>query len=162
MNPDARPLTVGEIDLARSMFGNAIDYAPVRIVLGKWAFFQPKNVVMSPRGRIHFHPHGTAYRDDFSHAAINEQGLFVHEMTHVWQHQSGIFLPLKRVPWARYDYAVKPGWGLKKYGLEQQAEIVRHAFLIGLGASFAGAPPLSQLKTILPFKPSHPHDHGVA
>ena len=23
---------------------------------------------MSPRGRIHFHPHGTAYRDDFSHA----------------------------------------------------------------------------------------------
>lgn len=82
--------------------------------------------------------------------------------THAWQHQSGIFLPLKRVPWARYDYAVKPGWPLRKYGLEQQAEIVRHAFLIGLGASFAGAPPLSQLQTILPFQPQHRHDPGVA
>jgi hypothetical protein len=159
---DARPLTPGEIDLARGVFGDAIDYAPVRIVLGKWAFFQPKNVVMSPRGRIHFHPHGTAYRDDFSHAGLGEQGLFIHEMTHVWQHQSGIFLPLKRVPWARYDYAVKPGWDLKKYGLEQQAEIVRHAFLIGRGGVFAGAPPLSQLKTILPFHPPHSPDHGVA
>ena len=159
---DARPLTPGETDLARSIFGDAIDYAPVRIVLGKWAFFQPRNVVMSPLGRIHFHPHGTAYRDDFSHAGINDQGLFVHEMVHVWQHQSGIFLPLKRVPWARYDYAVKPGWPLHKYGLEQQAEIVRHAFLIGLGAAFAGAPPLAQLKTILPFQPPGRHDHGVA
>ncbi|MDB5678946.1 vgr related protein [Sphingomonas bacterium] len=159
---DARPLTPGETDLARSVFGDAIDYAPVRIVLGKWAFFQPRDVVMTPTGRLHFHPRGTAYRDDFSHAGINDQGLFIHEMTHVWQHQSGIFLPLKRVPWARYDYAVKPGWQLHKYGLEQQAEIVRHTFLIGLGATFAGAPPLSQLKTILPFKPSHPIDRGVA
>jgi len=159
---DARPLTSGEIDLARSMFGDAVDYAPVRIVLGKWAFFQPRDVVMSPRGRIHFHPHGTAYRDDFSHADLGTQGLFIHEMAHVWQHQSGIFLPLKRVPWARYDYSVKPGWPLRKYGLEQQAEIVRHAFLIGRGGAFAGAPPLSQLQTILPFDSSHRADHGVA
>ena len=154
---EARPLTPSEIDLARSMFGDAVDYAPVRIVLGKWAFFQPRNVVMSPRGRIHFHPHGTAYCDDFSHADLGTQGLFIHEMTHVWQHQSGIFLPLRRVPWARYDYAVRPGWALRKYGIEQQAEIVRHAFLIGLGATFAGAPPLSQLRTILPFRPSAGH-----
>ena len=103
-------MTAGEIDLARSVFGDAIDVASVRVVLGKWAFFQPRSVVMSPRGRIHFHPHGTAYRDDFSHAELGEQGLFVHEMVHIWQHQSGIFLPLRRVPWARYDYAVKPGW----------------------------------------------------
>jgi hypothetical protein len=151
---EARPLTSGETDLARGVFGDAIDYAPVRIVLGKWAFFQPRDVVMTPTGRLHFHPHGTAYRDDFSHAGLGEQGLFIHEMTHVWQHQSGIFLPLRRVPWARYDYAVKPGWELRKYGLEQQAEIVRHAFVLGKGGGFAGAPPLAQLRTILPFHPA--------
>ena len=156
MRQEVRPLTAGEIDLAQSMFGDAIDVAPVRVVLGKWAFFQPRDVVMSPRGRIHFHPHGTAYRDDFSHADLGEQGLFVHEMVHIWQHQSGIFLPLRRVPWARYDYAVKPGWELRKYGLEQQAEIVRHAFLLGHDALIPGAPPLQQLKTILPFKPAVP------
>ncbi|MES2098083.1 MAG: vgr related protein [Pseudomonadota bacterium] len=158
----ARPLTAAEIELSRSVFGGAIDYGQVEIVLGKWAFFQPKDVVMSPRGRIHFHPHGTAYRDDFSHADLGVQGLFIHEMVHIWQHQSGIFLPFKRVPWARYDYAVKPGWELKRYGLEQQAEIVRHAFLLGQGGLFAGAPPLAQLRTILPFQPSHQDGHGVA
>ena len=118
---------------------------------------------MSPRGRIHFHPHGTTYRDDFSHAELGEQGLFVHEMVHIWQHQSGIFLPLRRVPWARYDYAVKPGWELRKYGIEQQAEIVRHAFLLGHNALIPGAPPLQQLKTILPFRgvePVHEAQHG--
>lgn len=151
-----RPLTLGEIDLARSVFGTAIDYAPVRIVLGKWAFFQPRNVVMAPRGRIHFHPHGTAYCDDFSHVGLGEQGLFVHEMVHVWQHQSGIFLPLRRHPWARYDYAVKPGWDLKRYGLEQQAEIVRHTFLLRHDGRVPGAPPIAQLQTILPFHPLPP------
>jgi hypothetical protein len=157
-----RPLTAGEIDLSRSVFGDAIDYGRTEIVLGKWAFFQPRDVVMSPLGRIHFHPHGTAYRDDFSHADLVTQGLFVHEMVHIWQHQSGIFLPLRRVPWARYNYAVKPGWELRRYGLEQQAEIVRHAFVLGKGGLFAGAPPLAQLRTILPFHPSQDDRHGVA
>ena len=156
---EVRPLSAGEIDLSRSVFGDAIDYDSVRVVLGKWVFFQPKDVVMSPTGRIHFHPHGTAYSDDFSHAAIGAQGLFIHEMTHIWQYQSGIFLPIRRVPWARYDYTVKPGWPLKKYGLEQQAEIVRHAFLLGRHAHFDNAPALADLTPILPF---HPHEHGVA
>lgn len=149
---DARPLTPGEIDLARSMFGDAIDYAPVRVVLGKWAFFQPRDVVMSPRGRIHFHPHGTTYCDDFSHAGINAQGLFVHEMTHIYQTQKGIFLPLKRHPFCRYDYTIKPGQRFERYGIEQQAMLVQHAFVIGKGHSIAGAPPLDQYQSILPFK----------
>lgn len=151
---NARPLTPGEIDLARSIFGDGIDYAPVRIVLGKWAFFQPKNVVMSPRGRIHFHPHGTAYRDDFSHADLGTQGLFIHEMTHVYQTQKGIFLPLKRHPFCRYDYAIKPGQQFERYGIEQQAMLVQHAFLIGRGQPVAGAPPLEQYAGILPFRAS--------
>lgn len=154
---ERRPLTAGEIDLARSVFGNAIDYAPVEIVLGKWIFFQPKNVVMSPTGNIHFHPLGTGYRDDFSHAGLGDQGLFIHEMVHIWQSQSGIFLPVQRVPWARYDYTLRPGWTLKKYGLEQQAEIVRHAFLLGKRATWDHAPALVDLAPILPFHPDHSH-----
>ena len=128
MNRQVRPLTAGEIDLARSMFGDAIDYASVRVVLGKWAFFQPRDVVMSPRGRIHFHPHGTAYRDDFSHAELGVQGLFVHEMVHVWQHQRGVRLWLRRHPFCRYAYRIAPGKPLSRYGIEQQAMIVEHAF----------------------------------
>ncbi len=134
-----RPLTPGEIALARSIFGDAIDYAPVRIRRRKWFPFHPRRIVMAPRGHLHFHPDGPSYCDDFAQAPLATQGLFIHEMAHVWQHQSGIFLPLRRHPFSRYDYALKPGWPLTRYGIEQQAEIVRHAFLLRNGATVAGA-----------------------
>ncbi len=133
------------------MFGAAIDYAPVRIIQRKWAFFQPRETVMAPRGHLHFHPKGCQYCDDFADGHRDAQGLFIHEMTHVWQHQRGIFLPLRRLPFARYDYAIKPGQPFVRYGIEQQAEIVRHSFLLRIGATVRGAPPLAQYESILPF-----------
>lgn len=146
-----RALTDAETGLARSVFGNAIDYARVRIHQRKWAFFQPREVVMAPDGDIWFHPKGHRYCSDFCDGGIDAQGLFIHEMTHVWQRQKGIYLPLARHPWCRYDYALKPGQRFEKYGIEQQAEIVRHAFLLREGYSVAGAPPVSQYESLLPF-----------
>ncbi|MEG8039546.1 vgr related protein [Sphingomonas sp. LR60] len=146
-----RFLTDAEVALARSMYGDAIDYAAVRLANRKWAFFQPRDVVMAPRGCIHFHPHGDLWCEDFGAAALDRQGLFIHEMCHIWQHQRGIFLPLKRHPFCRYDYAIRPGWRLERYGLEQQAEIVRHAFLLRHKAIVPGAPALARYETILPF-----------
>lgn len=148
-----RPLTDGEVALARSVFGGAIDYARAGVARRKWAFFQPRNTVMAPTGTIHFHPRGPHYCDDFSCADMSAQGLFIHEMTHIWQHQRGIFLPLRRHPFCRYGYALHPGWRLERYGLEQQAEIVRHRFLIENGHRPAGAPPIEQYDGILPFGP---------
>ncbi len=146
-----RPLTPAETALARSVFGEAIDYAPVRLNQRKWAFFQPRNTVMAPDGQIWFHPRGTTYCDDFCAASTDAQGLLLHELTHVWQRQKGIFLPLRRHPFCRYGYALKPGQRFEDYGLEQQAEIVRHFFLIGQGRVVPGAPPLSQYRSLLPF-----------
>lgn len=151
MRSQGRPLTEAERNLAASMFGASIDYAQVRIHAAKWWPFQPKRVAMAPDGHIWFHPGSPDYCDDFCDRNLNAQGLFIHEMTHVWQHQRGIYLPLARHPFCRYDYAIKPGWELKRYGLEQQAEIVRHAFLLRNGAHVRGAPPLQQYETILPF-----------
>lgn len=148
-----RPLTAGEVALARGMFGAAIDYSPVRLRRRKWAFFQPRNVVMAPRGHLHFHPQGDLWRDDFAAAALSDQGLFIHEMTHVWQHQQGIVLPLRRHPFCRYGYSFVPGRPLVRYGIEQQAEIVRHAFLLRHGARVAGAPELARYEGVLPFRP---------
>lgn len=95
---------------------------------------------MAPSGHIHFHPHSTDYCDDISQADIGRQGLFIHEMTHVWQAQSRgrWYLPLMRHPFCRYDYVLKPGWPLHRYGIEQQAEIVRHAFLLRHDQQVAG------------------------
>lgn len=147
-NKESRPLTPGEVELARSIFGDAIDYRAVRLVRRKWWPFQPKTVTMAPCGNIHFHPHGTAWSDDFAGEPLHRQGLFIHEMVHVWQAQSRgrFYLPLMRHPFCRYTYDLVEGRPFGRYGLEQQAEIVRHIFLAERGYSVA-APP----RSLLPF-----------
>jgi len=147
-----RPLTAGETDLARSVFGGAIDYSQVRMIRRKWWPLQPKNYVMTPSGNLHFHPTGNAWSDDFSKESIALQGLFIHEMTHVWQAQKKgrFYLVLMRHPFCRYDYSVRAGWPLQRYGLEQQAEIVSHAFMMRHGIGVPGVPARTQLETILP------------
>ena len=135
-----RPLTEGEIALARGVFGTAIDYAKVTVRRRKFFPFQPRRVTMAPCGHLHFHPLGDGYCDDFAAQPLLRQGHFIHEMTHVWQTQSrgDWYLLLHRHPFCRYDYSLRPGWKLEKYGIEQQAEIVRHAFLLRQGYRLAG------------------------
>jgi hypothetical protein len=148
----ARPLTAGEIELARTMFGDAIDYQKVRMVHGKWWPFQPRGIVMAPTGSIHFHPKDPNWSDDFSRERSGLQGLFVHEMTHVWQTQTRgrWYLPLMRHPFCRYAYRIKDGQRFDRYGLEQQAEIVRHRFLAQLGGLVPDQTRLAALE--LPFR----------
>ncbi|GAA0279001.1 hypothetical protein GCM10009127_20070 [Alteraurantiacibacter aestuarii] len=150
-----RPLTSGEVALAHSVFGTAIDYAKVTIRRRKFFPFHPRKVTMAPRGHLHFHPAGTSYCDDFAASSLSLQAHFIHEMTHVWQTQTRgeWYLMLRRHPWCSYDYSLKPGWSLVRYGIEQQAEIVRHAFLLRNGVPIAGAPELAQYRSILPFAP---------
>ena len=106
-----------------------------------------------PRWHIWFHPADPRYSDDFCGCAAGVQGLLLHELTHVWQRQQGVYLPLRRHPFCRYGYALKPGQPFARYGLEQQAEIVRHAFLIREGYDVPGAPSLRQYRSLLPFTP---------
>ena len=135
-----RPLTTGEIALARSVFGEAIDYTKVTVRRRKWFPFQPRKVTMAPRGHLHFHPLGQNYCDDFADASLHLQAHFIHEMTHDWQTQTRgeWYLVLNRPFSSRYDYSLKPGWPLTRYGIEQQAEIVKHAFMLRQGARIAG------------------------
>lgn len=149
-------MTAGEIALARSIFGEAIDYAPVRIRRRKFFPLHPRRVTMAPRGHLHFHPDASHYCDDFAAAALHHQAHFIHEMVHVWQTQTrgDWYLILNRHPWCRYDYTIKPGWKLEQYGIEQQAEIVRHAFLLRQEVAVAGAPALATYTAIMPFRPA--------
>ncbi|MBO0749721.1 MAG: vgr related protein [Porphyrobacter sp.] len=135
-----RRLTEGEVALARGVFGNAVAYERVTIRRRKFFPFQPRGTTMAPRGHLHFHPLGDAYCDDFSAMPLSRAGLFIHEMTHVWQTQrrGEWYLLLHRHPLCRYAYSLKPGWTLERYGIEQQAEIVRHAFLLRHGVRLAG------------------------
>ena len=149
-----RGLTSGEVALVREVFGDAIDTSRVTIRRRKWFPFQPRWVTMAPTGHLHFHPRGENYCDDFSEASPSLQEHFIHEMTHVWQTQTKgrWYLPLHRPFSRRYAYSLVPGWKLEDYGIEQQAEIVRHAFMAMHGKPAISAPSLEVYQQILPFK----------
>jgi len=142
-------MTPGEIELARSIFASAIDYSKVRLVEGKWWPFQPKRSAMAPMGSIYFHPDGGGWSEDFSRESLGRQAFFIHEMTHVWQSQRGgrFYLPLMRHPFCRYSYGLQPGKPFESYGIEQQAEIVKDAFLAERGGHPSTCPPVD----LLPF-----------
>jgi hypothetical protein len=147
---ESRVLTEAEIAMCRTIFGDAIDYSIVRLIKGKWWPFQPSNAAMAPNGRIYFHPKAGGWSEDFSKETLVRQGFFIHEMTHVWQAQRGgaLYLPLMRHPFCRYSYVLKPGKPFGRYGLEQQAEIVRHRFLADRGVALQCKPSAG----LLPFR----------
>jgi hypothetical protein len=135
------------------LFGSAIDYSAVRVHRRKWWPFQPRRIVMAPDGHIWVHPKSPNWRDDYSQADLGLQGLFIHEMTHVWQAQrkGKWYLPLMRHPFCRYSYTFVQGRPFDRYGIEQQAEIVRHAFLQRRNVQPRGAVDLAHLEKTLPF-----------
>lgn len=149
----SRYLTPDEVALARGVFGAAIDYGRVRVHERKWWPFQPRGVTMAPDGDLWFHPDGGLFCANFCESPLHIQGHFIHEMTHVWQAQrSGRWwLPVMRHPFCRYAYDVAPGKPFARYGIEQQAEIVRHAFLLRRGVMVDGKPGLEAYEGLLPF-----------
>ncbi len=148
-----RPLTTGEVELARSIFGGTMDYSRVRLFRGKWWPLQPRRSAMAPTGSIWFHPDGGGWSDDFSKEPLGLQAFWMHEMTHVWQAQKRgrLYLPLMRHPFCRYAYELQPGRPFERYGIEQQAEIVRHVFLSRRGFWLPHAAALAAIEGQWPF-----------
>lgn len=153
MRATDRPLTPGERKIVVFMFGDAIDPEAVEIRHRRWWPLQPRNVLIAPCGHLHVPAKSDLWSEDYSAEDVKLQGLFVHEMTHVWQAQAKgrFYLPLMRHPFCRYSYTLAPGRPFEWYGIEQQAEIVRHIFIQRLGWTDFGAPPLENLEKLLPF-----------
>lgn len=144
----ARLLTPGERAIAASVFGDAIAVERTSIRRAKWWLLQPAWITMAPDGHIWCHPNGDVWCEDFSQRPLWARALFVHEMTHVWQHQTGINLILRRPPFARYRHNFKPGKPFAAYGIEQQASMVEDAY-----RGRERLEPVAALEALLPFVP---------
>jgi hypothetical protein len=114
-----RALTAGEIALAREAFGGAIPYERVRFVDGPGgnpiakAAFRNGNGAITLRRTIYFGP--GYYLPDFSTAKPAAKGLFVHEMTHVWQYRRLWTLPFFAIYGVQFAGAGFKAWRMYEY-----------------------------------------------
>lgn len=132
-----RHLTDGEIALAREAFGDRLAYSKIRLVEGAAgnpiakAAFRNGNTAITLRRTIHFSPE--RFLPDFSTGKAAARGLFIHELTHVWQYDRlgtlwflaryGIqFARVGGQAWRMYEYA-PGGTAFRGAMLEAQAEM---------------------------------------
>lgn len=135
---EKRGLSAGEIALGRGIFGDELDWPRLRVVqlplLGFGAMAPLSFSVLFSQWRA---------ACDFAEAGLNEQGWFLHELTHVWQSASGRVVPLAKLHAMgkrAYQVAPKRGDSFAAHNIEAQAEIVRMLFLARADAAPAGAP----------------------
>jgi len=133
----SRSLTEDEMTLAKSVFGDAIDYDRVRIHDGKFLPFQPKGVAMAPEGHLYMYG---CYSDNYAQASPIMRGIFIHEMTHVWQFQQRILNPVVEAIEinlqhlfnyrAAYAYTLDGKRDLLSYNMEQQASLIQDYYML--------------------------------
>lgn len=125
-----RLLTIGEIQLAHSVFLSTINYSKIWIHRESYLPFnlQDKNTAMSPNGEIYFRDQ---YCDDFSQTTDDLQHMFIHEMGHVWQRAKGMNVIFRGLSsWmVSYHYTLD-GRLLSEYSMEQQAQIIADNFTL--------------------------------
>jgi hypothetical protein len=139
-----RPLTPGEKDMARTVFGNDVDYDKVKLyngppkVAGIFTLNQNKLSAITPNGDIYLVGRDVQ-QPDLSLAGEAARKLLIHEMTHVWQHQQGrnveaeaVFLFFKSG--FNYDkayaYDINGKEKFVSLNLEQQAHMVEDYFAL--------------------------------
>lgn len=127
-----RQLTIGEIALARTLFGGSLIYSRIWVHRESYLPFnlQPVDVAMTPDGELWFRE-GT-YSPDFSlERDLQKKHRFMHEMVHAWQAQKGMFVRTRGLfsRFADYSYSLDKADFLH-YGLEQQASIASDYWLL--------------------------------
>lgn len=132
-----RDLTAGEIQLSQTVFGDLIDYSQVKIMNHPYLPWQAKHVIMAPSGYIH--ARSPNYSHDYSAESRTYQGLFIHEMAHIYQYQQKIHVLLHGAllqsafflsfgKYNPYQYTLKPNKAFFDYNIEQQGDIARDIF----------------------------------
>jgi hypothetical protein len=133
INPGGvRQLTLGEIALAKTLFGGSLIYSKIWVHRESYLPFnlQPVDVAMTPNGEMWFREE--TYSPDFSlESDLRKKHTFMHEMVHAWQAQKGMFVRTRGLfsRFADYSYTLDKADFLH-YSLEQQASIASDYWLL--------------------------------
>ncbi len=147
----SRPLTEGEAAMSQEVFGDTLDTDQTLVHRKKYWIFQRRGMAMAPNGDIYFHPKD--FVDDFSTLGISGRSWFVHELTHVWQHQNGVNVALRGALNRNYNYApLNRNTPFSSYGVEAQGSIVADYYRVKHGYSpRQGNATLGDYRAVLPF-----------
>jgi hypothetical protein len=138
-----RNLTIGEIAMCKTIFGDSIKYSEVKVHSDRIMIMG----AMGLGGELYFPPKN--FEADYSGNNIYPatKAWFIHEMTHVWQYQKGYpvgtigtDLQVKRIVVDPYKYditaSIPDGNGseifvtFQNYNMESQAEILCHYYVL--------------------------------
>lgn len=133
--PSRRGLTSGELAMARTVFGDGLNYKTILIHSHGWWLFmgmQDRNTAVTPNGKMYFPK--DIYKPDFSESDTS-RALFMHEMTHVWQHQMGYGvkthgLTVTSRGRSAYMYQLTSDSHLSDFNMEQQGNIISDYYMI--------------------------------
>lgn len=136
-----RKITDNELKLAKSIFGNSLNYSKVYVHDSGWFPFglQSKSTAVTPNGEIYFTK--ADYLADFalpktgSKTWINDAHWFIHEMVHVWQFQIGFSVKTQGVVDLKnevktlgshdaYEYDLSGKSDLNEFIMEAQADLL--------------------------------------
>ncbi|MBN1204258.1 MAG: DUF4157 domain-containing protein [Myxococcaceae bacterium] len=127
--PDKRPLSEAELQMARKVFAEGLNYSPIRIekmgsfieLINGSRAYTTGNSIQLP-GKAH------AYPGQYS-------SIIIHELVHVWQYQHGGWGYAPNALWSQlfgdgYNFAkaLRQGKPWAKMNPEQQGQMIQDAF----------------------------------
>lgn len=128
-----RPLNLIEINEARKVFNNLIDYSKVRVFHHKFFALQGHRIIMAPDGNIY-------WPGETGNLCSCSASTYIHEMMHVYQYQQGVNVITRGLllhtlrglsfnHYNPYQLNYQPDKPWQHYNIEQQAEIARLIYL---------------------------------
>ena len=125
LDPYCRKLSDDEITWAQQFFGDDIDYKSVNYFSRQMIGSGNRGLAYQARGSIY---EGVYWDRDVAPHSNFVAEVFIHEMTHVWQYQTGRVpdIPEAEIPEHDkiYAYNIDAYEYFREFGVEQQASIV--------------------------------------
>ena len=143
----SRALSAAEIRLVRSVFGDSIDVSKVRLEYSPLLLVNGGIVIRGAEKTATIYTSFDPTRGDFAsnNTEISLRGFFIHEMTHVWQIQTGkmsyvegAFIQAREALGGRSGYLYSREdfqSGFENLNIEQQAQVIRHYYYQQQGMS---------------------------